>query len=182
MAAVHAHLPIAVHQAATEELLHFNPFPLFPESGDASGDDGESLASSPAPTDNHHHHHHHCDALPIAAIPIGGRTEAHLRETLLQVIDSGMMKAEQAFFLVDLGSVYRQHKLFLEKLPQVRPFYAVKCNPDPMILQSLSALGTGFDCASRAEIEAILSLNVDPSRIICTFVFFVLAFFWGGGV
>jgi ornithine decarboxylase len=30
----------------------------------------------------------------------------------------------------------------------------------------LAALGTGFDCASKAEIDSVLSLGVDPSRII----------------
>ncbi|KAG5246544.1 ornithine decarboxylase [Salix suchowensis] len=51
-------------------------------------------------------------------------------------------------------------------LPMVRPFYAVKCNPDPALLGSLAALGSNFDCASRAEIESVLSLGVSPNRII----------------
>ncbi|KAI9668192.1 MAG: Ornithine decarboxylase [Bathelium mastoideum] len=43
---------------------------------------------------------------------------------------------------------------------------AVKCNPDPQVLKLLAELGTGFDCASKAEIDQVLSLGVDPSRII----------------
>lgn len=43
---------------------------------------------------------------------------------------------------------------------------AVKCNPDPMVLKLLARLGTGFDCASKAEIDAVLEQGVDPSRII----------------
>lgn len=43
---------------------------------------------------------------------------------------------------------------------------AVKCNPDPKVIQLLAALGTGFDCASKAEIEQVLNIGVDPSRII----------------
>ena len=42
----------------------------------------------------------------------------------------------------------------------------MKCNPDPQVLRLLAALGTGFDCASKAEIEQVLRLGVDPSRII----------------
>lgn len=34
------------------------------------------------------------------------------------------------------------------------------------MLRLLAALGTGFDCASKAEIEQVLALGVDPSRII----------------
>ena len=43
---------------------------------------------------------------------------------------------------------------------------AVKCNPDPKVLCLLAALGLGFDCASAAEIQLVLNLKVDPSRII----------------
>ena len=34
------------------------------------------------------------------------------------------------------------------------------------MLRLLAGLGTGFDCASKAEIEQVLNLGVDPSRII----------------
>jgi len=34
------------------------------------------------------------------------------------------------------------------------------------VLRLLAALGTGFDCASKAEIEQVLKLGVEPSRII----------------
>lgn len=43
---------------------------------------------------------------------------------------------------------------------------AVKCNPDKEVLRLLAQLGTGFDCASKAEIDLVLSLGVSPSRII----------------
>lgn len=33
-------------------------------------------------------------------------------------------------------------------------------------MKLLAALGTGFDCASKAEIEEVLKIGVDPSRII----------------
>ncbi|KAK3359404.1 pyridoxal-dependent decarboxylase [Lasiosphaeria hispida] len=73
---------------------------------------------------------------------------------------------EDTFFVADLGEVYRQHLRWKLNLPRVKPFYAVKCNPDAGVLQLLAALGTGFDCASKAEIEQILRMGVDPSRII----------------
>ncbi len=73
---------------------------------------------------------------------------------------------EDTFFVADLGEVYRQHVRWQLNLPRVVPFYAVKCNPDPMVLRLLSELGTGFDCASKAEIEQVLDMGVDPSRIV----------------
>lgn len=43
---------------------------------------------------------------------------------------------------------------------------AVKCNPDPEVLKLLAGMGTGFDCASKAEIEQVLRIGVPPERII----------------
>ncbi|KAI1205469.1 uncharacterized protein F4807DRAFT_442695 [Annulohypoxylon truncatum] len=73
---------------------------------------------------------------------------------------------DDPFFIADLGQVLRQHKKWQKHLPTVEPFYAVKCNPDPSLLRYLEALGTGFDCASIEEIRCVLSLGVEPSRII----------------
>ncbi|OQV13176.1 Ornithine decarboxylase [Hypsibius exemplaris] len=73
---------------------------------------------------------------------------------------------EDAFYVVNLGDVVQKLHLWRDKLPRVEPFYAVKCNDDPAVLQTLAALGTGFDCASKAEITKVLSLGVEPDRII----------------
>lgn len=73
---------------------------------------------------------------------------------------------EDAFFVADLGDVYRQHMRWKKHLKRVQPHFAVKCNPDPMVVKLLAALGAGFDCASKAEIEQVLNMGVDPSRII----------------
>lgn len=43
---------------------------------------------------------------------------------------------------------------------------AVKCNPDPQVIRLLAALGTGFDCASKQEVQQVLDSGVDSSRII----------------
>ncbi|CCA74256.1 related to ornithine decarboxylase [Serendipita indica DSM 11827] len=74
--------------------------------------------------------------------------------------------AEAAFFVADLGHVYRQHLRWTRCLPNVTPFYAVKANPDPVVLRLLSALGSGFDCASMNEINMVSEIGVDPSRVI----------------
>ncbi|KAI0029427.1 ornithine decarboxylase [Vararia minispora EC-137] len=75
--------------------------------------------------------------------------------------------AEKAFFVADLSYVYRQHQRFKCFLPEVEPFYAVKCNPDPYVLRLLAGLGANFDCASNGEIANVLSTGVvEPSRVI----------------
>ncbi|KAK7283438.1 hypothetical protein RIF29_12954 [Crotalaria pallida] len=73
---------------------------------------------------------------------------------------------DSPFLVLDLGVVVDLMNTWATKLPTVQPFYAVKCNPNTSLLGSLSALGSGFDCASRAEIESVLSLGVSPDRII----------------
>ncbi|KAH6626120.1 pyridoxal-dependent decarboxylase [Chaetomium sp. MPI-SDFR-AT-0129] len=111
-------------------------------------------------------HDHHHD---------GANNHAHARQLIgnalrerVESIDHEYCEPgdEDTFFVADLGEVYRQHLRWKLNLPRVKPFYAVKCNPDQKLLELLSALGTGFDCASKAEIEQVLKLNVDPSRII----------------
>lgn len=46
------------------------------------------------------------------------------------------------------------------------PGVAVKCNPSIGMLKTLESLGCSFDCASKGEIELVLGLGVDASRII----------------
>jgi diaminopimelate decarboxylase len=45
--------------------------------------------------------------------------------------------------------------------PRVDPFYAVKCNPDPVIIKTLAILGCNFDCASRNEFRLVHELTAD---------------------
>lgn len=42
----------------------------------------------------------------------------------------------------------------------------VHCPSQPALLKLLASLGAGFDCASKAELEAVLALGVDKDRII----------------
>ncbi|OAY22566.1 ornithine decarboxylase [Manihot esculenta] len=75
-------------------------------------------------------------------------------------------QTNEPFYVLDLGVVAALMDKWTRTLPMVRPFYAVKCNPDPALTGTLAALGSNFDCASRVEIESILSLGVAPERII----------------
>ena len=96
-----------------------------------------------------------------------GSVDSQLRDVLTNIdVDECEANGENAFFVANLAEVYRQHLRWLRALPRVVPFYAVKCNPDPYVLRLLAAMGTGFDCASNGEIEAVLNLGVSPSRII----------------
>lgn len=81
-------------------------------------------------------------------------------------LDTCLAGGEDSFFVADVGLVYRQYVRWVSSLPRIEPFYAMKCNNDPVVLSLLSSLGMGFDCASKNEISTILDLGVDPSRIV----------------
>nr|QXT59670.1 ornithine decarboxylase 1 [Recilia dorsalis] len=73
---------------------------------------------------------------------------------------------ENAFYILDVGDIVHKHSEWKMKMPRVQPFYAVKCNDSQLVLATLAALGTGFDCASKTEIAKVMDLGVDGSRII----------------
>ena len=73
---------------------------------------------------------------------------------------------ENSFFIGDLGELDNLFKNWILQLPRIQPFYAVKCNPNPIILKRLASFGVNFDCASKLEIETILKMGISPDRII----------------
>jgi len=84
----------------------------------------------------------------------------------IQTVIAEKPDIDSPFSVLDLGVVLGLMDKWTSKLPTVQPFYAVKCNPNLSLVGTLAALGANFDCASKAEIEAVLSLGVSPDRII----------------
>lgn len=75
---------------------------------------------------------------------------------------------EDPFYIIDVGVLKQKIYQWKELLPRVEPFYAIKCNPHPVLLRTLRAHGVGFDCASKSEIATVLTsgLKVSPNKII----------------
>lgn len=88
------------------------------------------------------------------------------RDIVEQKINESMTDDRDAFYVCDLGDVVKKHLRWLRALPRVTPFYAVKCNDSRAVVMTLASLGSGFDCASKTEIQMVQSLGVDASRII----------------
>lgn len=86
-------------------------------------------------------------------------------ELIKDIISSPNFENEP-FYIVDLEDICNKHINWITRLPRVEPHYAVKCNTDPILLKLLAFLGTGFDCASRNEIQTVLDMGVSPRRII----------------
>jgi len=75
-------------------------------------------------------------------------------------------QSDQPFFIVNLKEVIKKINLWREHLPRVEPFYAVKCNPDDIIMRLMSSMGLGFDCASKNEIARVIASGASPENII----------------
>jgi ornithine decarboxylase len=50
--------------------------------------------------------------------------------------------------------------------PTITPYYAVKCNDDPVLLKTLAEKNVHFDCASASEIKTITKIGVSPQKIL----------------
>ncbi|CAL1574662.1 unnamed protein product [Knipowitschia caucasica] len=89
------------------------------------------------------------------------------RDVIEQKInESSSTDDRDAFYVCDLGDILKKHLRWTRALPRITPFYAVKCNDSRSVVTTLASMGTGFDCASKTEIQLVQSLGVDPSRII----------------
>jgi diaminopimelate decarboxylase len=75
-------------------------------------------------------------------------------------------QSERAFYIINLGALFDSYTNWVKLLPNVHPYYAVKCNPNPVILDALASLGCNFDCASENEMKMVIEITKDPSRII----------------
>ena len=74
--------------------------------------------------------------------------------------------SNDSYYVLNLSVLKHVYKEWTEALPHVKPYYAVKCNPTLDIIRTLANLGSNFDCASPPEIDAVLSLGVEPERIL----------------
>jgi ornithine decarboxylase len=74
--------------------------------------------------------------------------------------------SDDPFYIVDLYEVYKKYRDWITLLPRVHPFYAIKSNPDPVMLNVLAKLGAGADAASKSEIILAKSAGIPDDKII----------------
>ena len=60
----------------------------------------------------------------------------------------------------------RKFKNWNSTFPWIKAHYAVKSNPTLPLLKDLQARNSGFDCASRAEIETVLRIGAGKNSIV----------------
>lgn len=89
-----------------------------------------------------------------------------LEYIIKKYIDEKDKYDDEPFYIVDLCKVKEQYDKWLKYLPDIQPYFAVKSNPDNIIINLLAKLGCNFDCASKSELENALSIVNNPDRII----------------
>lgn len=80
-----------------------------------------------------------------------GSLSAFANSRVVEGIETG------SFLCTNLNCIVDQFKLWKDELPMVEPFYAVKCNPDVVIVKLLASMGCSFDCATMGEINLVLN-------------------------
>jgi len=103
-----------------------------------------------------------CNHFPVDILPVGSFQAATYIARALATADH----SDESFYVVDLSHVAQRYHQWVSLLPRVKPFYAVKCNPDPAVIRTLALLDAGFDCASKTEIQQVLDCGVGTDRII----------------
>src|ERR1051325_197190 len=81
------------------------------------------------------------------------------------VRQAASQKYTRPFLIVDTAIVRAKARRFRAAMPRVRPHYAVKANPDRRVLKVLAQEGCGFEIASTAELDLLLSLGVNPAEV-----------------
>lgn len=87
-----------------------------------------------------------------------------VRDTIKEYIKKDA--SDEPFFIVDMNKVVEQYNRWVEYLPDIQPYFAVKSNPDTNIMRLLATLGCNFDCASKNEMANVLAIVNNPERII----------------
>jgi ornithine decarboxylase len=81
------------------------------------------------------------------------------------VRQAARQKYTRPFLILDTAIVRGKARRFRAAMPRVRPHYAVKANPDRRVLKVLAQEGCGFEIASIAELDLLLSLGVPAAEV-----------------
>ncbi|GKY99228.1 hypothetical protein MPSEU_000878100 [Mayamaea pseudoterrestris] len=116
---------------------------------------GSSLGKGLKKAAHYYFNEHLADHHPPTHLDLPGRAD------LADLDEAELMPLEDSFYVVDIAMVVSQVYQWRRFFPRVEPFYAVKCNPDPVIVKTLAIMGCNFDCASRNEIRLVQEITKD---------------------
>jgi ornithine decarboxylase len=82
-----------------------------------------------------------------------------------ELLNNTSINIETPCVIFDLNILRQKYAEFINSMPKVEVFYAVKCNPAIRVVETLRDLGSSFDVASIEEVELCLGLGVNPAKI-----------------
>lgn len=91
----------------------------------------------------------------IASIGLKLFPYTQYKQVALEFLRPFIRSSTGSFYTLSRARLTAQHSLWKEHLPQVQPYYAVKCNPDPLLLRWLHQDRVSFDCASARELKMV---------------------------
>ena len=109
---------------------------------------------------------------PAEVLPAGSPRPAGL-ELLIDLdrldLDELALRHDTPFYIYDLAVVERRVAALRGVLPNsFRLAFAVKANPNPIVLARMAGLGLGADVASAGELERVIDAGFDPARVVFT--------------
>ena len=67
---------------------------------------------------------------------------------------------DRPIFLVNLNEILEKVDRWRRNFPRIKPFYAMKCNDVPQVIELLARVGVGFDCASIVSPDLLRSTGL----------------------
>lgn len=87
-------------------------------------------------------------------------------EGIQRILSSFRSQPFGSFYVFSAGRVQNRWNLWTRELPGIRPFYAVKCNPDRDLLRVMAKHGAGFDCASERELQEVAQVCRGTDKLL----------------
>jgi ornithine decarboxylase len=85
----------------------------------------------------------------------------------LRQLVSSFPKSAGSVAVLSKHRIDTQWSTWTRAFPTIKPYYAVKCNPEPFLLQTLLQHGANFDCASLREVHDVKNcINTDSPEIL----------------
>jgi ornithine decarboxylase len=91
--------------------------------------------------------------------------ERYMTRERFERIQAFAADKETPCLIIDLDIIEQKFREMKQQMPFAKVFYAVTANPKSEVVSLLHELGSGFDVASRPELDQLLSLGVDPSKV-----------------
>ncbi|MBC7708415.1 type III PLP-dependent enzyme [Polaromonas sp.] len=97
-------------------------------------------------------------------MPISSFTPA-ITEKLSEQLGSIQLHRITPYIVTDINKITKNLDGFAQHLPDVGVYYAIKANRDLPVLRAIDSDVRGFDIASLGELNLLMKIGIDPSRI-----------------